>query len=319
VGAGRVHEYRCGQPPINRGPRSRSGSRDREHLNSHHNRKTKTRSHSLDRRPQARGQDYTKHPPSASRSRSQSRNGRFRNRRQEPRTHGYRQVWPDRRSQERSRSRSRSFSSWTDDRQYRDIYSGSCAELRRVAGSTCDTGEISPEVLENTAKSAQYLRRTDGYRDGDIQVIEPGGAVSIDGRVTTMAEEAVRDVAPISRQNQDFQDGLRKLALQFDIGDTASQNSIEPLEEYSCGPSGSKREREVQEPSGRKLQKVVVSRTSDGRSSTRESPAVEWAQGKLSVQGIAGRTPNSDRLSIRDFFKPRHQSGESVNLSTLDR
>ena len=243
---------------------------------------------------------------------------------------------PDRRDHSPSRSRSRSFSRFGNDRPCRDIAvsparsAASGAELNRLADSMCDTSKILQGFLDVT-KPAQYLPIMGGNRDEDVEVVGFGvapsasiadcigqldSAVTIDDSGASTAGKAFPDIAPISQQAQEFQDGLRKLALQYDSGDTQPQQFPEA---HSCHPSGSKRKRIDRTPSERKLQKMSPSIASDSRTSTPEHTAVGWVQGESGMQRVAGQTPGSSRLSIRDFFKPGCGTGESLNMPTLDR
>ena len=244
---------------------------------------------------------------------------------------------PDRRDHSPSRSRSRSFSRFGNDRPCRDIAvsparsAASCAELNRMAGSICEKSEILREPRESVAKTVQYLPKIHGFRKGDAQVVEfevspslsvadsvqqSNGASNVDDRIASIAGRVSLDIVPISQQAQEFQDGLRKLALQYDSGDTQPQQFPEA---HSCHPSGSKRKRIDRTPSERKLQKMSPSIASDSRTSTPEHTAVGWVQGESGMQRVAGQTPGSSRLSIRDFFKPGCGTGESLNMPTLDR
>jgi hypothetical protein len=195
-----------------------------------------------------------------------------------------------------------------------------------MAGSMFDTGEVDTGLLRGMEKPVQYLRRVDGRRDGGVQVTEPGvmpsasvvdyveqsdDAISVDRSVTATPEKAVRNIAPISQQVQEFQDGLRKLAVQFENREMLSEEPFERLEDCSHHLGGGKRKREDQDPSKRKLQKVVVSEMNVSETSTREPQAVEWTQEESGMQGVARLTPGSTRLSIRDFFKPGVKTGES--------
>lgn len=203
-----------------------------------------------------------------------------------------------------------------------------------MSGSICEIGEFDPGLPDDMMNPVQYMCRTDGYQNGDIQVIKPGvtlsasivdyvgqsdGAISVDRSVAKMAEEAVHDIAPISRQTREFQDGLRKLAIQFEYGEMPSEEPVEQRQDCSCCPAGGKRKRENQDPSERKLQKVVVSERSDSEASTREPRAIEWAQEESGIRGVASLTPGSNRLSIRDFFKPSLKTDASLKMSNLDR
>jgi len=204
------------------------------------------------------------------------------------------------------------------------------AELNRLADFMCDTSKILQGVLDVT-KPAQYLPITGGNRNEDVEVVGFGvapsasiadcigqldSAVTIDDSGASTAGKAFPDIAPTSQQAQEFQDGLRKLALQYDSGNTQPQ--LFP-EAHSCHPSGSKRKRIDRTPSERRLQKMSPSIASDSRTSTPEHTAVGWVQGESGMQRVAGQTPGSSRLSIRDFFKPGCGTGESLNMSILDR
>ena len=188
-----------------------------------------------------------------------------------------------------------------------------------MAGSICEKSEILREPRESVAKTVQYLPKIHGFRKGDAQVVEfevspslsvadsvqqSNGASNVDDRIASIAGRVSLDIVPISQQAQEFQDGLRKLALQYDSGDTQPQQFPEA---HSCHPSGSK------------LQKMSPSIASDSRTSTPEHTAVGWVQGESGMQRVAGQTPGFSRLSIRDFFKPGCGTGESLNMPTLDR
>jgi hypothetical protein len=341
--AGRVNESRHGQTyarsasvSIDGELQCHSTSRSPRRRNCDQNQRLEARSRSANHRSHAHGRGCTRSHHSASRPRSRSQNSRVRDRRREPSAHVHRQARSSRRDRGRSRSRSQSFSRWSDDRRYRDMTvsparsAASGAELNRLADSMCDTSKILQGFLDVT-KPAQYLPITGGNRDEDVEVVSFGvapsasiadcigqldSAVTIDDSGASTAGKAFPDIAPISQQAQEFQDGLRKLALQYDSGNTQPQQFPEA---HSCHPNGSKRKRIDRTLSERKLQKMSPWIASDSRTSTLEHTAVGCVQGESGMQRVAGQTPGSSRLSIRDFFKPGCGTGESLNMSTLDR
>ncbi|KAI4674272.1 uncharacterized protein J4E84_010647 [Alternaria hordeiaustralica] len=99
--------------------------------------------------------------------------------------------------------------------------------------------------LEITAKPALDWKRPDGYRDEDSQISEPDvmpsaimaddveqsfSDVSIDDSVEAMAGQEITRSAPSSRQAQDFKNGLKQLALEYNKRDTPSPKPTEPTE-----------------------------------------------------------------------------------------
>ena len=196
-----------------------------------------------------------------------------------------------------------------------------------MAGSNCDTCDITPARLEITAKPALDWKRPDGYRDEDSQVsicdvvpsaiiaddVEPPFSdISIDDSVEAMAGQEITRSAPSSRQAQDFKDGLQQLALEYNKRDTPSPKPSEPSEDLPYRPSSNKRKREDHDLSERKARKLGDSSTGESEYSAREVPTVGWVQEEPRVQAVAGRTPESMRLSIRDFFKPYQSRGGSL-------
>ena len=137
--------------------------------------------------------------------------------------------------------------------------------------------------------------------------------VIIDDSVEAIAGQEITRSAPSSRQAQDFKDGLRQLALEYNKRETPSLNPTEPSEALPYRPSGNKRKREDHELSERKFRKLVESPTAENKSSACQvETAVGWAPEELCVQVSTGKTPESMRMSIRDFFKPYQGRGESL-------
>ncbi|KAI4950180.1 hypothetical protein J4E91_004836 [Alternaria rosae] len=200
-------------------------------------------------------------------------------------------------------------------------------ELWRMAELICDTSETPPAHLEITAKPSCDWTRPDGYRaeashiaerdvmpsvivadDDELSFID----VSTDDSTEAMSEQNLTHSTPISRQTGDFKDGLYRLALEYDKRDTLSPSPTNPSENLSYRRSGIKRKREDHELSERKSRKVVESRNGVSEASIRKDSAIEWPKEETRVQGVAGRTPESMRMSIRDFFKPHQSRGESL-------
>ena len=299
VGAGQVKEFRHGRAherdasaPRRREPRARSRSRDRRHR----------------RRERSNGRDR-EHSSHYSPSRS--------------RRHGHRQRRsrnsPHRNAGHRNRPSSPASSL---------SHAQSDAELWRMEETICDMSEITPALLEITAKPSHDWKRPSEYRDEDCQVadreITPSANtadgieqsvsdISMDDSVEANAGQGITNSTSTSQQAQDFQDGLQRLALEYNKRDTASPKPTEPSEALPYRPSGIKRKREDREPSERKARKVVESPTAESESSTCEvTTGVGRAQEEPRVQAVAGKTPESKRLSIRDFFKPFQSLGESL-------
>ena len=193
--------------------------------------------------------------------------------------------------------------------------------------SICDVGEITPALLAITAKPSHDWKRSSGYQDEDCQaaernitpsaimaddIVQSASDISIEDSVEAMAGQGITHSTPISRQAQDFKDGLRQLALEYTKRDTPSPKPTEPSEELPHRSSGVKRKRDDCEPSERKTRKVVEHQKGRSEYSTREVPTVGWAQEEPRVQAGAGKTPESMRVSIRDFFKPYQSRGESL-------
>ena len=332
--------------PRHREPRGRSRSRDGRHRRSHRGQRREARSQST---------NHAQRPRAESRSRSQSRSRRRDSRSRHHgrgwRTHEYR---PKERSNRQSggqscyRSQSRSRSRRHDRRQHHDRASEyshdglasprspapsqshvqSDPELWRVAGSNCDTCDITPARLNITAKPSLDWNRPDDYRDEDSQIsvrnVVPSAImaddvehsfsdVSIDDSVEALTGQAINPSVTMSQQAQDFKDGLRQLALEYNKRDTPSPNPAQASGDLPYRPSGNKRKRENRELSERKSRKVVETQTAESESSTCEvTTAVGWAPEEPCVQVTAGRTPESMRMSIRDFFDPYQGRGESL-------
>ena len=300
VGAGQVKEFRHGRAnerdasvPRRREPRARSRPRERRHR----------------RQERSSGQDreHSSHySPSRSRRHDDYRRRRGRNS-------------PHRNAGHRNRPSSPASS---------HSHAQSDAELWRMEESICDPSEITPALLAITAKPPLDWKRVDGYRDEDCQVadrdITPSAImaddveqslsdISIDDSVEAMAERDTTHSTPTSRQAQDFHDGLHRLTLEYNKRDTPSPKPCEPSEDLPYRPSGNKRKQEDHELSERKSRKVVEASTAESESSTCEvATAVDWAQEEPRVEAVAGRTPESMRMSIRDFFKPYQSCGESL-------
>lgn len=196
-----------------------------------------------------------------------------------------------------------------------------------MAELICDTSETPPAHLEITAKPSCDRTRPDRYRAEASRIAEcdvmPSAVmadddelsfidVSTDHSIEAMAEQNLAHSTPISRQTWDFKDGLYRLALEYEKRDTLSPSPTKPSENLSYRPIGIKRKREGHELSERKSRKVVGSRNGVSEASIRKDSAIEWPQEETRVQGIAGRTPESMRMSIRDFFKPHQSRGESL-------
>ena len=335
--------------PRHREPRARSRSRDRRHRRSHREQRREARSRST---------NHAKRPRTESRSRSHSRSrrqdNRSRHRRREPHTHDHgrqERLSGRSRGQSRYRSQSRSWSQRHARRQHHgqhhdraqseNSHDGlasprspasshshvqSDPELWRVAGSNCDTCDITPARLEITAKPSLDWNRPDDYRDKDSQISvrdvvpaaimaddveHPFSDISIDDSVEAWTGQATNPSVPMSQQAQDFRDGLRQLALEYNKRETPSPKPTEPCEGLPHRPSGNKRKRENHDVSERKARKVGESSTNESESSACEVQSLGWAQEEPCVQAVAGRTPESMRMSIRDFFKPYQGRGES--------
>ena len=194
----------------------------------------------------------------------------------------------------------------------------------------CDTGEMAPALLEITAKPSHDWKRSSGYQDEDCQaaernitpsaimaddIVQSASDISIEDSVEAMAGQGITHSTPISRQAQDFKDGLRQLALEYTKRDTPSPNPTESSEDLPYRPSGNKRkreDRELSEPSERKSRRVVESRNSVRETPLRKDSAIEWLQEETREQAVVEGTPESMRMSIRDFFKPYQSRGESL-------
>jgi len=193
--------------------------------------------------------------------------------------------------------------------------------------SNCDTCEITPARLEITAKPTLDWKRPGDYRDEGSQIskreVMPSAIVaddveqsfsdvSIDNSVEALTAQAINPSVPMSQQAQDFKDGLQQLALEYNKRDTPSPKPTETSGALPYRPSGNKRKRENHDVSERKARKVGESSTNESESSACEVQSLGWAQEEPCVQAVAGRTPESMRMSIRDFFKPYQGRGESL-------
>jgi len=298
VGAGRVKEFRHGRAnerdasvPRRREPRARSRSRDRRH-------RRRERSNGRDREHSSH---YT---PSRSR-----RHGHTRHRARNS---------PHRNAGHRNRPSSPASS---------QSHAQSDAELWRMEETICDTGEMVPALLAITAKPSHDWKRVDGYRHEDCQVADRDmtplasmpddieqsfSDVSIDDSVEAMAEQSLTYSTPTSRQAQDFKDGLLELALEYNKRDTPSPKPTQLSEDLPYRPSGNKQKREVHELSERKARKLGESSTGESEYSRCEAPTSVLAQEGPCVEAVVGKTPESMRMSIRDFFKPYQGRGESL-------
>ncbi|KAI4925670.1 hypothetical protein J4E85_007549 [Alternaria conjuncta] len=184
--------------------------------------------------------------------------------------------------------------------------------------------------LEITAKPTLDWKRPGDYRDknsqisqGDVMpsavmaddVEQSSSYVSIDDSVEAMAGQEITRSAPSSRKAQDFKDGLRQLALEYNKRDMPSPKPSEPSEDLPYRPSSNKRkreDRELSEPSEGKSRRVVESRNSVRETPLRKDSAIEWLQEETREQAVVEGTPEAMRMSIRDFFKPYQSRGESL-------
>jgi len=336
--------------PRHREPRGRSKSRDRRHRRSHREQRREARSRSTNHaqrpRTESRSGSHSRSRRQDKRSRHRRREPHTHDHGRQERSSGRSRGQPRCRSQSRSRSqrhdRRQHHGQHHDRAQSENSHDGlasprspasshshvqSGPELWRVAESNCDSCDIIPARLEITAKPSLDWKRPSEHRDEDGQISERNimpsvimaddieqsfSDMSTEDSVEAMAGQEITRSAPSSRQAQDFKDGLQQLALEYNKRDTPSPKPTETSGALPYRPSGNKRKRENHDVSERKARKVGESSTDESEFSACEVQSLGWAQEEPYVQAVVGKTPESMRMSIRDFFKPYQGRGESL-------